>query len=147
MRMKSKMFGLLLSFVLAASLVQAQAGPSRGDDPFGQSFFPPELVLQNQEALGLTNEQREYFEAELHQTMSKFIDLQINLQFEMARLQALVRSAHVDEQQTLAQLEKVLSAEREIKRAQIGLLVRIKNKLTAEQQAKLQDMRSRQPSR
>ena len=38
-------------------------------------------------------------------------------------------------------------AEREIKRTQIGLLVRIKNKLTPEQQARLQEMRSRQPGR
>ena len=151
MKMKWKFPGIFFSiplfFVLAAGLVHAQGGPPRGDDPIGQSLFPPELVLQNQQALGLTNEQKEYVEGELHQTMSKFIDMQINLQIEMAKLQAVVGSARVDEQQTLAQLEKVLSMEREIKRAQIGLLVRIKNKLTPEQQARLQEMRSRQPGR
>jgi Spy/CpxP family protein refolding chaperone len=49
----------------------------------------------------------------------------------------------VDEQQVLAQLEKVLSIEREVKRAQVTLLVRIKNKLTPEQQAKLVEIRSK----
>jgi len=35
----------------------------------------------------------------------------------------------------LVQLDSVLSLEREMKRAQITLLVRLKNQLTAEQQA------------
>src|SRR5271169_6710035 len=43
----------------------------------------------------------------------------------------------MDEQQALAQLEKVLAAEREIKREQVTLLVCIKNILTPDQQAKL----------
>jgi Spy/CpxP family protein refolding chaperone len=145
--MKSKFLGIFLFFALAASIVHAQAGPPRGDDPFGQSFFAPELVFQNQEALGLTDEQKEYFKGEMRQAQGKFTDMQFKLQDEMEKLVMIVRSPRVDEQQTLAQLEKVLSMEREIKRAQIGLLVRIKNKLTPEQQAKLQDMRSRQPAR
>ena len=41
----------------------------------------------------------------------------------------------------VAQLDKVLASEREIKRAQISLLVRIKNNLTEEQQHRLQAMR------
>jgi Spy/CpxP family protein refolding chaperone len=147
MRMKLKVFIVYLLFALAASLVHAQAGPPRGDDPFGQSFFAPELVFQNQEALSLTDEQKDYFKAEMRQAQLKFTDMQFKLQDEMEKLQMIVRSARVDEQQTLAQLEKVLSMEREIKRTQIGLLVRIKNKLTPEQQAKLQDVRSRQPGR
>jgi Spy/CpxP family protein refolding chaperone len=145
--MKMKFLGIFLFLAFAASLVHAQAGPPRGDDPFGQSFFAPELVFQNQEALGLTDEQREYLKAEIRQAQQKFTDMQWKLQDEMEKLQMITRSAHVDEQQTLAELEKVLSMEREIKRAQIGLLVRIKNKLTPEQQAKLQEMRGRQLGR
>jgi Spy/CpxP family protein refolding chaperone len=40
-------------------------------------------------------------------------------------------------------LEKVLAAEREVKREQVTLLVRIKNKLTPEQQGKLAELRSK----
>jgi Spy/CpxP family protein refolding chaperone len=36
-----------------------------------------------------------------------------------------------------------LAAEREIKREQVTLLVRIKNKLTPDQQAKLSDLRAK----
>jgi Spy/CpxP family protein refolding chaperone len=53
----------------------------------------------------------------------------------------------VDEQQVLAQLERVLAAEREIKKEQVTLLVRIKNKLTPEQQGKLAELRSKPGSK
>jgi len=41
----------------------------------------------------------------------------------------------------LAQLDKVLDIEREIKRLHIGLAVRLKNRLTPEQQEQLNKMR------
>jgi len=47
----------------------------------------------------------------------------------------------VNEQQALAQLDKVLEVEREIKRLHIGLAVRLKNRLTPEQQEQLHKMR------
>jgi len=118
-------------------------GPQPGPDPFGQSFFPPELVIQNQQAIGLTDEQKNYFRTEIRDAQIKFTDLQWKLQDEAEKMMALVKQPHVDEQQALAQLEKVLSVEREVKRAQIALLVHIKNKLTPEQQNKLEEMRNR----
>lgn len=123
------------------------AGAARGQqpnpDPIGQNFFAPELVLQHQEAIGLSAEQKDYLKTEIRQAQVKFTEYQWKLQDEMEKLVALVTPSHVDEQQVLAQLEKVLSAEREIKRQQVTLLVRIKNKLTPEQQAKLLDLRSK----
>jgi Spy/CpxP family protein refolding chaperone len=112
-------------------------------DPIGQSFFAPELVMQNQEAIGLSGEQKEYLKTEIRQAQLKFTELQWKLQDEMEKLVALVKQPHVDEQQVLAQLEKLLSAEREVKKQQVTLLVRIKNKLTPEQQARLTDLRAK----
>jgi Spy/CpxP family protein refolding chaperone len=112
-------------------------------DPIGQSFFAPEFVIQHQEAIGLSAEQKDYLKSEIRQAQSRFTEDQWNLQDEMEKMTALVKQSHVDEQQILAQLDKVLAAEREIKREQVTLLVRIKNKLTPEQQAKLQDLRTK----
>ena len=129
------------------ALLLLTAGAGRGQqpdqDPIGQSFFAPELVMQNQEAIGLSGEQKEYLKSEIRQAQLKFTELQWKLQDEMEKLVALVKQPRVDEQQVLAQLEKLLAAEREVKREQVTLLVRIKNKLTAEQQAKLLDLRSK----
>ncbi len=60
---------------------------------------------------------------------------------------ALLKLERVDEQQALAQLDKVVNAELEMKRAQIALLVRIKNKLTPEQQARLREFKSKSNKR
>jgi len=43
----------------------------------------------------------------------------------------------------LAQADKVMSLEREVKRAHLGLLVRIKNVLSESQQSKLAELRGR----
>ena len=47
----------------------------------------------------------------------------------------------MDEVKTLEQVDLVLSLEREVKRAQIALVVRIKNQLTEQQQAQLAKLR------
>jgi len=65
----------------------------------------------------------------------------------MEKLVTLIKQPRVGEQPVLAQLEKVLAAEREAKRQQVTLLVRIKNKLTPEQQAKLSDVRPKPPTK
>jgi hypothetical protein len=49
----------------------------------------------------------------------------------------------VDETQVLEEVDRILALEREMKRTQISLMVRIKNTLTPAQQAKLMEIRSR----
>jgi Spy/CpxP family protein refolding chaperone len=141
---------IVLAFVLlflSVSLAHAQTTPvakaQSGPDPFAGSFFAPELVIQNQVAIGLSDDQKAYLRNEIRQAQSKFTDLQWKLQDEVEKMVALVKLPHPDEQKVLAQLENVLSAEHEIKKQQVTLMVRIKDKLTPEQQAKLDDLRGR----
>lgn len=138
--MRTRVLCICAVFLFSGGAVRAQQ-PEQ--DPIGQSFFAPELVIQHQEAIGLSAEQKEYFKTEIRQAQLKFTELQWKLQDEMEKLVALVKQPHVDEQQVLGQLEKLLAAEREVKREQVTLLVRIKNKLTPEQQGKLTELRSK----
>jgi Spy/CpxP family protein refolding chaperone len=138
--MRRGLLCLCAAFLLVAGAAHAQQ-PEQ--DPIGQSFFSPELVIQHQEAIGLSPEQKEYIKTEIRQAQLKFTELQWKLQDEMEKLVGLVKQPQVNEQQVLAQLEKVLAAEREVKREQVTLLVRIKNKLTPEQQGKLAELRSK----
>jgi Spy/CpxP family protein refolding chaperone len=135
-----------LLLFLAAFLTAAPA-QQPDQDPIGQNFFAPDLVIQHQQAIGLSDEQKTYFKTEIRQAQTKFTEWQWKLQDEMEKLAALVKQPHVEEADVLAQLEKVLAQEREIKRAQVALLVRIKNKLTAEQQAKLAEIRGQSGSK
>lgn len=138
--MRTKLYSLIALLLLGAGAALSQQ--PQGPDPIGDSFFPPELVMQHQQAIGLTEDQKAAFKADLRSSQTRFTELQWQLQDEMEKMAALVKGEHVDEQQVLAQLDKVLNIEREIKRTQIALIVRIKNKLTPEQQARLQKIKS-----
>jgi Spy/CpxP family protein refolding chaperone len=142
--MKVKILSICALVLTLAGLMRAQ---QPGEDPFGRNFFAPELVMQHQEAIGLTEEQKTYFKTEIRQAQVKFTELQWKLQDEMEKLVAIVKQPRIDEPQLLAQLDKVLAAEREVKRAQVTLVARIKNKLTPEQQAKLDELRGKQAAR
>jgi Spy/CpxP family protein refolding chaperone len=139
--MKVKLLMICALMFLAVGTARGQQQPDQ--DPIGQNFFAPELVIQHQEAIGLNDEQKTYLKTEIRQAQLKFTEWQWKLQDEMEKLASLVKQQRVDEQAALAQLEKVLAVEREIKRAQVTLLVQIKNKLTPEQQAQLIEIRSK----
>ncbi len=99
--------------------------------------------MQNQKAIGLDDGQKSSIRAEISKAQGRFTELQWQLQDAMETLVSLLKQDSADEQQVLAQLDKVLNWEREIKRAQLGLMVRIKNKLTPEQQARLRQLRAK----
>ena len=108
---------------------------------FARYLFPPELVMQHQQALRLTPEQRTSITQAIRDLQLKVVDLQWKMQDEAQKLTELVQGAKIDEAQTLAQVDRVLGVEREIKRAHMGLLVRIKNLLDQRQQDTLAVMR------
>jgi Spy/CpxP family protein refolding chaperone len=121
--------------------------PPRPPDPIAQNLFPPELVMQNRQALGLSEEQKAAIKDELMKASARFNDLNWQMQDEMETMANLTRGTTVDEQRVLAQLDKILSIEREVKRTQISLSIRLKNKLTAEQQTQLQQLQQQMQPR
>jgi len=131
---------LLSSFALVRAQQQPQQQPG---DPLADSFFPPELVMQHQQAIGLTEEQKEFFKSEFRKAQIRFTEMQWQLQDEAEKMAALVKQDSINEQQVLAQLDKVLGVEREVKRLQISLMIQIKNKLTPEQKARLMEIKSK----
>lgn len=126
--------GLWLAALLLGSALPALAEET---DPFAGALFPPELVFSRLSELGLDAAQVTAIKEEVREAQSYFLDRQLDLQAEMGKLRKSVEPATIDESVALAQLDRVLSLEREIKRAQVGLLVRIKNILRPEQQQRL----------
>ena len=111
-------------------------------DPF-DALYSPELVMEHQIELGLSDAERKTLRQEVQQAQAKFTDLQWRLSAETERLDAILREPVLREQQVLEQVDRVLALERDLKRTKIALLVRIKNTLTPEQQAKLAALRMR----
>lgn len=136
--MKTSVLVLLLIASLPAF---AQQSPPPGDDPIGRYLIPPELIMSQSEQIGLNEKQRAIIKSEIQKMQMKFIDAQWDLQEQTGRMVQLLQQSPVDEAKVLAQADKIMALEREIKRTHLGLLVRIKNALTPEQIAKLEAAR------
>ncbi len=129
-----------VAFLCLGLLVRAQ--PS-ANDMIVEHFFTPELLKQCSKVIGLTEEQKAYVQSEVQRNQERVTDLQAQIRKEAEALVPLVSPPQVDEQKVLAQSEKIRSLEGEIKRAQFTLLIRIKNKLTPDQQAALKELKAR----
>ena len=132
----------LAALCLAVSLLPSASGeaPSGEGDPLGRFLFAPDKVLGHAQEIGLEEAQRKAIRNEVQKAQSKFLDFQFDLQSETERMTLLLREKPVDEAKVLGQVDRILALEKEIKKTQISLLVRIKNLLTAAQQAKLTEL-------
>jgi Spy/CpxP family protein refolding chaperone len=63
------------------------------------------------------------------------------MQEQTSKMTQLLQQTPIDEAKVLELADKIMSLERDIKRVHLGLLVRIKNTLTAEQIARLEAAR------
>ncbi len=147
-------FFLLLLIVATASRAQSQGpakairqeGPESGPtatELIERNFFEPEFVMRNQKAIGLTGDQLKSIREEVIKIMPRFTELVWQQGDEAETLIALLDHDRPDEKQVLAQLEKLLGIENEIKRLRAGMLVRIRKELTAEQQDQLRAIKNR----
>jgi Spy/CpxP family protein refolding chaperone len=141
MRAYHVVIAAMLLAVTSAARAQ-QPGAQRPSDPIGDNFFPPELVMQHQGEIGLTDKQRSFIVAQVDSDQQRATALQWQLQREVETMATLVKQEPIDEAKVLAQLDRVLAVERDVKRIQLTLVTRIKNQLTPEQRARLRALRS-----
>ena len=138
----------LAAFACAASLAAAQqpAAPPP-EDPIAQLVFPPELVMRHAPEIGLDEKQKAAIKDAVLKTQAKLLDAQWDVQGEAEKLARLLQASPVDEAAVLAQADKVMAFEREVKRTHLALLVRIKNLLTDAQRTRLSELRRQPPAR
>ena len=105
------------------------------------TLFPPELVMENQGAIGITNEQRDALTKEIDKGQSERTRLQWQLDAEKEKLVKILDADKVDEAKATEQATHVMDYENRIKSAHLAMLIRVKNLLTPEQQTKLRDLR------
>ena len=132
-------FAALFLLALLPAAASAQAGGG-GDDPFARYLFPPDRIMSHGLEIGLEDAQKTAIRNEVQKAQPKFTDAQFELQTEGEKMIRLLQEKPVDETRVLAQVDRILALEKEIKKTQITLLVRIKNVLTPAQQAKLAEL-------
>ena len=105
-------------------------------------FFPPELIMQNQESLGLTDDQKSEIREIMKKTVADFTDLQWQESAEQEAMSSLLKEDKIDEGKTLDQLDKLLGIENQIKKLHIGTMIRVLNILSPEQKTKLNELKN-----
>src|SRR5437763_10699376 len=114
------------------------------DDPLARYLVPPDLIMAHSTELNLAERQRAAIKSEVQKAQSKFIDMQWDMKEETEKMARLLQQTPADEARILEQADKVMALEREIKKTQLSLLIRIRNVLTADQMAKLEEIRRAQ---
>jgi hypothetical protein len=163
--------GLVLVLVSCASGCARSAGPLPGDSvsadgavtlssprlstappearesheglgPIESRLFPPELVMEHQAELAITAEQKRAIVNETEKEASEMVRLQWELQGEKEKLVRLLDPAHVDDVLVASTAARLMEHETKVKSTHLAFLVRVKNLLTADQQAKLREVRT-----
>lgn len=151
---KIALAALALAFATPLALAQGGPGAGPGDGPggpggpgahmggppFQEFLFPPQLVLGNQKAIGLTEEQLTQIKALLNETHATMIEAQTQIAGLQEELETVLDNTSVDEAAALALAERVMTIESQVKRSHLGLAIKVKNLLTPEQQQKLAEM-------
>ena len=119
--------------------------PPPADDPIGQKLYPPELIMAHQSELGIDDKQRDAIIKEVQNAQGTITKLSWQMQAAAEALGKLLDAPKVDEAKTLAQADKVMGIEREVKKAHLTLLIRLKNLLTDVQRQKLAQLRKQSP--
>jgi hypothetical protein len=113
-----------------------------GEDPMAKFLFPPDVIMSHQQAINLSDSQRTSIGTLIVDAQKNFVPAQFKIAAEMERLQSLIDGPAVDEGKVLDEVDRVLALERDIKRAQLTLMIRVKNLLTPQQQDALSKLRS-----
>ncbi|MCP4439329.1 MAG: periplasmic heavy metal sensor [Aureispira sp.] len=112
-------------------------------DPKGEHFYPPEMIMHHKSDIKLTKEQQEYIIKVTQETQSTFTAKKWAMHDAKEAMKKLLEAEKVDEAKTYAQLDKILALEGEMKKQKLGLMIKIKNKLTADQKKKLDELKKK----
>lgn len=127
-------FGISLVLIILAFGAPVHAAEEGGkDDWLKGKLFGPEVILQHQSKLKLTEKQRDTIGAELKRVQAQAAESDWLLMTEASQLQELFDQHPVDAKVVLTGIDRVFAAENRKKRLFMEMLINIKNALTADQ--------------
>ena len=138
-----KRFCIAIVVVLTVVLAIGRPSAQQHDDPIARHLFPPDLLMKNQREIGLSESQRKTMLEAIAKSQTRFVELQWDSQGESEKLAQLLQARPIDEAAVLAQADRLMALERDVKKTQLSLLIRLKNLLSESQQRKLAELRPR----
>ena len=134
MKFKSPLLLLLLLALCGAAFAQEE-------DPFRNSFFQPEIVLRYAEELGLSQEKAEAIHQELLSHREAYEKAGADQRASAKALSEALEAHPVDTSDALEKLDAVLAAENALKRLHVKMMIGVRNQLTAEQMAQVNELK------
>lgn len=136
--MKKVALHIVAAALLIPSAVMAQE--KRLEQMLARHLYPPQMVMQRQRELELTDEQQVTIRDRTNEFQSGVLELQWELEAESQTLVELVEGEAINVEAALEQMDLVLELESRIKRNHLRLLIEIRNILSQSQRALLQQI-------
>ena len=146
MSIRTMIVWLGFSLVAGATLLAQQPSDSTLPQPsrknaLDEYLIPPDIIMQHAVRLKLSQLQRSAIQGAAQQLQEQLPRQQQQLQKEVEAMGNLLERKVRDEASVLGQLDRLLDEERQIKRLQLGTLLRVRNQLTGEQLAEMDKIR------
>jgi Spy/CpxP family protein refolding chaperone len=125
-----RVLSLVALVLFGAPLLVAQG---QKGDPIGKQLFPPQFLMGNADLIGLTEDQRQALHRAVEGAQVRISPKSEAVRAETKILAELLAAPKVDQAKALKQLGRLSAAESEVKELHFGLLIELRNLLTAEQ--------------
>ncbi len=128
---------VLLLVVGGASYAQ-QMG--KGKDVFKGKLFPPNVILEHQDDLGLTKDQYTAIRTAVVKVQSNVAEHEWDLREAYQKVMLELDKSPVDSNRVLELVDAALAAENKVKKMQVAMLIELRNLLTDEQMDYLREV-------
>ena len=127
--------------LLALSSAASAQDPrrSQGPDVFRGKLYPPNVILEHQDALGLTKEQFTSIRRAVVDVQASVAEHEWDLRTAYQAVMTELDNSPIDSDRVLDLVSEALAAENEVKKLQVLMLINIRNLLTDEQMAYLRE--------
>jgi Spy/CpxP family protein refolding chaperone len=109
---------------------------------FDKELFSANMVLKYRSEIKLSDETVDRIKKIYNDHSTEFNSLRWDLDAELVSLDKYLSSSEIDEAHALSQLGKVTALENQLKHLRLGMLIKIKNTLSASQQDMLKTLRT-----
>ena len=111
-------------------------------ESFQKELFSVDAVLKYRNEIGLSPQQVGNIKKIYDDHIRMFNSTKWDLDAELVILNKFLSQAIVDEKSSMAQMEKIMTLEDQLKRMKLGMLIKIKNELKESQQEQLKNLRT-----
>ena len=129
--MRKQLIFACIATLLGSAVFAAQP---KGDLWKGK-LFPPNVILQHQDELGLSKEQFTAIKAAVVEVQGAVAEHEWDLREAYMNVMSELDKTPLDEDRIMELVEKALLAENEVKKEQVTMLIRLRNLLTDDQVA------------